>query len=678
MRRHEPRPHRLGTLAFATLLSMVLSMVLSMAPASVAEVAAATPGLTIVSSASYDVQPEAHRVHVTLDLQLTNRLRDTKTHRFYFDRAFLSVLPGTEGYKLSSSGGGSARARVSNRTATYTVLELDLAARLYSGKSASYTLAFDIVDKGGAPTRQVRVSPSLVSFPVWAFATDSTPGSSVRVTFPAGFKVEVDQGDIGAPKTASDGTVVLESGQLAKPLSFFAYLVADRPSDLAARSATVDVGGTKVELTIQSWPDDQAWSGRVGGLFERALPALSTQLGLPWPRGGGLEVRESVSRSTGGYAGLFDPAGGAVEVAYYASDTVVLHEAAHAWFNGALLADRWANEAFASYYGLAVAPALKVKVTGPALTKELEAARIPLNAWGPVGQVDPKAEAYAYAASLALARAIVERAGDDAIRSVWSDAAAHIGAYQPSATATETVQGPPDWRGLLDLLEARTGQSFEDLWRTWVARDTDLTLLDARTAARTRYDEVLRAANGWQLPRDVRDAMRAWRFDEATRMLTDAQTVLGQRTTIEKRAMAAGLTPPPTLRSAFEGPGGTAAASQEAAAELQAIATYQAAAAAQPGDPDLLQALGSVGADPAGDLVRAKTLFASGDLVAATAAASAAGSTWVSATDIGRGRAVSLALLALAVVFAVVLGLSWIRGRRRRSHVTMAAEDLGV
>jgi hypothetical protein len=665
---------RIAVMVFA----VVAAAGLSTAPVAAPEVRAAAPGLTIVSTASYDVQPESHRVHVTLDLQLVNRLRDSRTQRFYFDRAFLSVLPGTENHKLTWSGGGTPRAKVSNRTATYTVLELDLGARLYSGKSATYRLAFDLVDKGGAPTRQVRVSPSLVSFPVWAFATDSTSGSSVRVTFPAGFKVEIDQGAIGAPKTSSDGTIVLESGKLAKPLSFFAYLVADRPADLTSRAVSVDVGGTPVQLTIQSWPDDPTWSQRVGGLVERALPALSTQLGLPWPRQGGLEVREAVSRSTGGYAGLFDPAGGAVEVAYYASDTVVLHEAAHAWFNGALLADRWANEAFASYYGLAVAPALKVKATGPALTRELEASRIPLNAWGPVGEVDPKAEAYAYAASLALARAIVERSGADAIRSVWSDAAAHVGAYQPAGASTpETVQGPPDWRGLLDLLEAHTGKSFDDLWRTWVARDTDLSLLDARAAARSRYDAVLQAADGWQLPRDVRDAMRAWRFDEATSILGDAEAVLEQRTTIDQGATAAGLTPPPTLKTALEG-AGVAAARQEATAELQAIATYQAAAAAQPADSDVLQALGSIGTDPAGDLARAKTLFASGDLAGSTAAAGSAGSTWLSAADIGRGRAVSLALLALAVVFAVVLAASWVRGRRRRSHVTMAAEDLGI
>ena len=110
-----------------------------------------------------------------------------------------------------------------------------------------------------------------------------------------------------------------------------------------------------VGLTVRHWKEDVAWGKRVGGLFERGLPQLSERIGLPWPRDEGLVVQESVSRSTGGYAGLFDPTRGHVEVAYYADDFVVLHEAAHAWFNGNLLADRWALEAFASYYALEAA-----------------------------------------------------------------------------------------------------------------------------------------------------------------------------------------------------------------------------------------------------------------------------------------------------------------------------------
>ena len=98
---------------------------------------------------------------------------------------------------------------------------------------------------------------------------------------------------------------------------------------------------------------------------------------------------------------------------------------------------------------------LKVKATGDELTPELEKARIPLNAWGSVGRETTATEDYAYAASLTLARAIAERAGADGLlKAVWADASTRVGAYQPPAGAAgRAVDGPPDWRGLLDLLE---------------------------------------------------------------------------------------------------------------------------------------------------------------------------------------------------------------------------------
>jgi hypothetical protein len=663
----------------AVLLAIVAATGLLTMPSGTAEVRAATPNLTIVTSARYDVQPEAKRVRVTVDMTLTNRLRDTATKRYYFNRAFLSVLPGTTGYKLTWAGSGTPHAKVSKQTATYTLLELDLAARLYSGKSAKYRLVFDIVDKGGSASRDVRIGASLVSFPVWAFATDSTPGSSVQVTFPKGFEVQVESGAMPAPTTAADGRVVLSTGKLGKPLTFFAYLVGDRPAENVTQTLTVEVGDDAVDLTIEAWPDDAAWSRRVGGLVARALPVLSDQIGLGWPRDGGLVVREAVSRSTGGYAGLFDPSGGEVEVAYYADDGVVLHEAAHAWFNGALLADRWANEAFASYYGLEAAGALKVKARADALTDKIKAARIPLNAWGAVGAEDQATEEYGYAASLVLARAIAERAGDDVLRAVWADASGRVGAYQPVGATTagdpELVGGAPDWRGLLDLLETHSPETFEDLWRTWVARDTDLALLDARSAARARYETVVTAANDWQLPKSVRDAMRAWRFDQANVLLTDAQAVLGQRTAIATAAAGSGLTVPPTLETAFEGSDGFAAAAQEATAELEAIARYDAAVAARQDVSDPLGQLGMLGSDPAADLERARTLFADGDLAGSVEAATAARSAWTSASDVGRGRAVSLVILAAALLLGLLLFTTWLRARRRRRHVTMAAQD---
>jgi hypothetical protein len=671
------------------LVAIVVASGLVVLPAGVSEVRAAVPDLTIVTQARYEVQPAQHRVHVTLDMVLTNHLTDTRTKRYYFDRAYLSVLPGTSGFTLTRSGSGAPTPRVSKKTSTYTMLRLDLGQRIYSGKSASYRLVFDLVDAGGAATRDVRVGSSLVSFPVWAYATDATPGSTVRVVFPSGYNVEVASGDIPAATTAADGTLVFQTPKLAAPLTFFAYLVADRPAAYTERKETTTVGGVPVELTIRSWVDDKPWSERVGGLVARGMPELAKEIGLPWPRAGGLAIHEAVSRTTGGYAGLFDPSLGTIEVAYYADDFVVLHESSHAWFNGALLADRWTNEAFASYYGVEAARALKVKASGDTLTPALEASRIPLNAWGAVGREDDKTEDYAYAATLVLARAIAERAGAAGLRAVWADAAGRVGAYQPpvpagdtaaavgaAATDPEKVDGPPDWRGLLDLLEAHSTASLDDLWRTWVARDTDLPLLDARTAAREEYDAVLASAGDWELPRAVRDAMRAWHFDQAEMLLKDAAAILDQRATIATAAASAGLTTPTTLKTAFESPDGFASATLEVKAELEAIARYDVAVAARVTTSDTLQALGLWGSTPQAELDSARALFTAGDLTGSAAAAASAAATWSGAEDVGRGRVIGLAILVLAILLAIVLVFAWLRGRRRRRRSIVVGSAL--
>ncbi len=674
-----PLARRLAGLGLATALATGLLATPAIAP----PVRAAAPDLTIVSDAHYDVQPEQLRVRVTLRLVLTNHLRDSVIRRYYFDRAFLAVLPNSSGFKFSWAGEGTPEVHVSKKTADYTLLRLDLGQRLFSGKSATYTLRFDLVDPGGEPTRDVRVGESLVSFPVWAFATDGTPGSTVKVVFPAGFQVDVDAGEIPEPATNADGQVIFQTGELARPLSFFAYLVGDRPGAYAERKVGSVVDGEPVELTIRAWPDDPSWADRVGGLVGRALPLLADLIGLGWPRIDGLVVQEAASRSTGGYAGLFDPIEGLVEVAYYADDSVVLHEAAHAWFNGSLLADRWANEAFASYYGLQAAGQLDVAGQGDELTPELMAAAIPLNAWGPIGRESSATEDYAYAAALALAREIALRSGPQMLQAIWADAAARVGAYQPparpgaTAPEPELVVEPPDWRGLLDLLEEHSAASFDDLWRRWVVRETDIPLLDARLEARSRYLEVARAAGDWRLPTPVRAALRAWRFETASDLLTSASEILAARAEIEAAAATSGLAPPPTLQTAFELPDGFSAAAQEASAERAAIKRYDTAAATRPTQPDALQRLGLWGATPDADLARARDLFAAGDLAGSSDAAGVAEAIWAGAEEVGRGRLVSIVALTLALLVAVALFVGWLRGRRgRRGPRPMPVPDL--
>ena len=114
---------------------------------------------------------------VTVDMTLHNNLRDSATRRYYFDTAFLAVLPGATGYSASWAGRGRPTVSVARRTSSYTLLRLNLAQDLSSGKTARYRLAFDLRDPGGKATRDLRIGDTLVSFPVWAFASDATPGS---------------------------------------------------------------------------------------------------------------------------------------------------------------------------------------------------------------------------------------------------------------------------------------------------------------------------------------------------------------------------------------------------------------------------------------------------------------------------------------------------------------------
>ena len=366
-------------------------------------------------------------------------------------------------------------------------------------------------------------------------------------------------------------------------------------------------------------------AGRRPGLARPARPRRARSA-CPGRATAASPSRRRSAGSTGGYAGLFDPSAGQVEVAYYAGDFVVLHEAAHAWFNGGLLADRWANEAFASYYGLEAADELKVKASADALTPELEAARIPLNAWGAVGREDdddrglrlrrdprPRPRDRRAGRRRRPARGLGRRRGQG--RGVPAGRDRRRRRPRPPARrpSPRPSTGRPTGAACSTCSRSGPASSYDDLWRTWVARDTDLPLLDARRAARTEYDEVVAAAGDWQLPRPVRDAMRAWRFDEAQTMLDDATTVLDERAAIATGAAAAGLTVPDTLRTAFEGPDGFASAAVEATAELAAIDGYDRGRRGATGPPPTrIEALGLWGLNPEGDLDRARTALRRG------------------------------------------------------------------
>jgi len=634
---------------------------------------AATPTLTIVTETTYDVLPDENRVAVTVGIKATNLRRDTATRRYYAERAYLAVLPGTSNFVLKAPS-GKPSATVSSKGATGTVLLLQFGSRLGAGKALAMTLTFDIEDPGGAPERPLRISPSLVAFQAWAFGTDGIAGSTVRVRLPAGYAATIGRGPLLGPSTEPDGHLVFESDVLPTPGTFVADILADRPGVLLPENRSTTVDGQTVLVLVRFWPDDPDWRIRVTDLLLRGLPALGDAIGTGWPTNQ-LEVRETIARSiegagegTGvGLAGVFDPVAGRLDIPYTADPTTILHGAAHGWFNATLVSDRWIAEGFAALYAERAGAAIEVDVTSPMMSEDALTRAVPLNAWVAGTDTDD----YGYAAALQLARAIAERAGDDAMRDIWRAAAGGTGAYQvggwPSTSDTtvpESGAAPPDWRSFLDLLEARTGRSFEDLWRTWVMRPGDAALLDARSAARALHDQTATDAGAWTLPRSIRDALRAWRFDIATAELEAAADVLRQRDDVARAAAAAGLTPPGSLRLAFEGAAGLPSAAAEAVTELAVIGVIRETTAARPVAPDLILRLGLLGTNADADLAAARTAFASGDLDATLRFAAAATDTWASAPEVARGRVMSGTTLGVAVLL-----LAWLLiGRRWRKR----------
>ncbi len=643
-------------------------------------VSAAIPDLTLVTDARYVVQPDKSRVHIVLDITAANHTKDTITRRFYYEDAYLAVLPGTSRFTITGDGVNPS-VRVRSRAKAYTVLAISFGRKLYSGQELALRLAFDLPDPGGAPTREVRIGPSLVTFPAWAFASDSTPGSSVTVIFPSGYTILVRPNDWPPPTTSANGSVVFRSGPLAHPLDFYAYFSADRAAALVPSTLTTTVGGIPVELTLRRWAEDEAWAERIGDLFGRGLPVLGGAIGLPYPPGEPLVVEESASRTIGGYAGLYDPDVRTIQVAYNADPFVALHEAAHAWFNGSLLADRWANEAFASYYATEAAGALDVPVRAEPLTPELEEARIPLNAWGAVGREESSVEDYGYAASLELATLIGERAGPGALQDVWSAVATGEAAYQPidrTRPRERSDAGPPDWRGLLDLLEERTGVTFDDVWIAWVVRPDEAKLLQSRREARARYAATVRAAGEWELAPTMRRAMDAWQFDQAEELMSQALEALDGWRELEQTADSAGVSLPSTVRDAFESPTGPGAALGEIRAEEAVIGDIAETAAIGLRRPDLFESIGLAGTEPESDLAAAMAALAGGNLDAALEQAAAARTTWTRAADVGRER-VLLGLLAVGIVggTSAVVASTVVRRRREERAVVTAATALG-
>jgi len=656
-------------LAAAALIACAAALLRGAAPA---PAEAAQSGLSYTSVARWTADPTLGRVHVVLNVSATSHAADSGGRRYYFPGLQLTLPVSTADYVAFDDNGRSLVVSEKAGTPSGEVVYVAFRQRLYSGQSSSFSLDFDVVDMGGSTDRDLRIGQDVMSFPVSAFGSPGTPGGSVTVVFPVGFIVQEQFGAL-ASSIASTGETVFSSGPVPDSTALNAWFTASRRVPSANfRIAKVTIG--PLEVTLRYWSDDPGWAEQVARVLQSGYPVMRDLIGLGDPNTKSLTIEEATTQGIGGFTGEYDSAISLARISYFADPIVILHEAAHMWFNGDLASDRWIDEGFASFYAEQAVLRLGLPDHAPSLSASLMPAAIPLNGWTAAVVAGTSTEAYLYGASLESARKIASIAGMAGLRQVWTQARARTAAYdRPGGNGVGLRPGGvTDWRRLLDYLEQTTGQSYTSIWQQWVVTSSQAAQLPDRDSARSDFAATAAATHAWVLPPDIREAMGNWQFGTARALLTEAQGVLELRRQVENAAPDESTTPPLTLQTTFETVG-TGAALTEAQRELVALADLSAARQAKTDSKSAARAVGLLGTDPEADLTAARKAFAEGDIGKAVSLAESARSAWTGATTVGQIRILGTAAGSAGVLLLLALYV-WTRSGRRTEDEPVADE----
>lgn len=625
---------------------------------------AADDGLSLTSTSSYVLVPDKGLVHVTVDVTATNNKPDLVQGSgrtiFFYDAA--AIVIHAEAKAIRASAGKTRLATKVTAQDGFSVLRVTFLNDLQYKKSTKFRVEYDL--PGGAPrsASEIRVGSAFATFYAWAFGDRG----DVRIVIPAGFEVETTGSTV--EKSVKAGVTTLAATGIGNPNAWYSVVVADRHDALSQER--IDLAGGE-HLVIRAWPEDTEWRTRVGDLLRIGLPVLVDRLGLDWPVPGDIEVAEVHTPLLEGYGGVFYPNEDRIEISEDLDNLTIIHEASHAWFNSKLFVGRWISEGFADEYASRVLDEVSDGGLKPDPVTPTSEGAVDLNTWTHPGRIDDdetdRREQFGYDASWTVIRGLIGEIGEDRMRAVLAaadaDETAYVGAPEPESV---TVQN--DWRRFLDLLESIGGsRTAEDVFRRWVVAPNDEPLLDARADARSAYAALVEAGKGWQPGFAVRDPMGRWTFATATAAIADSTEILGIRDRIVAGAAELGVTPPTSLRAAYEAATNDLAGVRALAdAQLATVTALDAAADHAAAERDLFTSIGLIGEDPAASIAAANAAFAAGDTAAADAASAAVESLLADAPDAGRSRTLAAGLAGAGVVGVGFAGIAAMRRRRRR------------
>ena len=455
------------------------------------------------------------------------------------------------------------------------------------------------------------------------------------MVFPAGFDVDVAgrRHPGRRPRTATARSSS-GRGRLANPLTFFAFLVADRPGAYAERRRPRRSAASRSTLTIRAWTDDLAWAKRVGGA-RRAGPAGPRRADRP-----ALAARRRARRPGGGQpldGRLCRPVRPAERPGRGRLLRRRLRGPAR---GGARLVQRQPAGRPVGERGvrLVLRPrggrrrSVKVKADGDELTAGARKRRIPLNAWGPVGRADKATEDYAYAA-VAGARPGDRRAGRR------RTGCARSGRTRPAGSAPTSRRRPTGRRRRRRARRPRPSTARRTGVGCWTcsrhgrrrptttcggrgspATRTCPSSTPARPPGRGTPRSSRRPATGSCRGRPRRDAgVAVRRRDRAARATPRRSSPSATRSPTRPPRPAS--TAPATLRDGVREPGRVRRRDVEAAAELEAIDRYQRPPATPARPPPTSYDRSACGGRRPRPTWTAPGRFATGDLAGAAAAA---------------------------------------------------------
>ena len=487
------------------------------------------------STSTFRLQPAKHRVAVTVDLSVTNRIPDgfdyvtSRPQRFYVKKFAVHIQKGATNVRVSGKGSNIRRVREDEVIDTYKVIF----PRIFRGQVAKVRVSYDLQAAGAGSSKMTRVTDAYSHFCWHGQLTDR---ADARAILPKGYSP--DTIGRGVRTRSVDGaTWLTPKGQ--KDAKSLHCVESSKPNKLARNTITTPSGESVV---VEGWPENPQWLNAVSGLVEATLPVLQAWAGSPLPTAE-LVVRQSANQALGGYAGDFDGRSDEIRVGETTDDpATVTHELAHAWFNRSTMGETWMIEGSAEW---ASRVANGYWCSDP--STYTASARSNLRDWQYLGiDADERENAvvsHQYAASCWIHQEITKAVGFDRMVDVnWAlleRAPKYGGAQDPEAAV-------PDWREWLDAVDeiGLVPAGVEDLeFAEHLLVDfgvADPNELADRAGARAYYHAALDAW-GEYLPEAVRVYMDAWEFDSAVAAMDVADVIVGDLNAVAYSADPADL-----------------------------------------------------------------------------------------------------------------------------------------